>query len=305
MTSPTVLITGANGQVGWELQRTLSTLGAIVAVDREELDLAEPKRVRDFVRDLRPSLIVNAAAYTAVDQAEREPEIARQLNAIAPRVLAEEAKRLCAPFVSYSTDYVFDGNAVEPYTEDSSPAPLGVYGQSKLEGDQAVADVGGAYLIFRTSWVYGARGKNFFLTMLRLAAEGKPIRVVQDQVGCPTWSRAIAEGTSQVLAQLLTVRSNPFDVVSEASGTYNMVSTGQTSWFGFAQAILESKNSAAQLTPIATEQYPTPAARPHYSVLSTKKLERVFGIRMPDWRVSLAQMMDIKVPSPEGSIHQS
>jgi dTDP-4-dehydrorhamnose reductase len=296
MSSPTFLITGANGQVGWELQRSLSALATTVAVDRDELDLIELDSVRRFVRQLRPSLILNAAAYTAVDQAEREPELARKLNAVVPRVLAEEAKRLNAVFISYSTDYVFDGAATRPYTEESSPHPLGIYGQTKLEGDNAIADVGGSYLIFRTAWVYGTRGKNFYLTMLRLAGEGKEVRVVDDQVGCPTWSHEIARATAQVIAQLNSAKSiSLFDAVSEVSGIYNLVSTGQTSWFGFAKAIFESNSIRSRLTPITSDQYPTAAPRPRYSVLSTRKLEQTFGIRMAEWRESLAQVMGVSV----------
>lgn len=296
MGTPTFLITGANGQIGWELQRTLVSQGSIVAVDREELDLTELDRVCRFVRDLRPSVIVNAAAYTAVDQAELEPELARQLNVVVPGVLAEEAKRLNAVFISYSTDYVFDGSATHPYTEESSPNPLQVYGQTKLEGDKAIADVGGAYLIFRTAWVYGARGKNFYLTMLRLAGEGKEIRVVDDQVGSPTWSNAIAKATAEVIARLSPEkRVTLFDAVCEVSGIYNLVSTGQTSWFGFAKAILETNGMVSRVLPINSDQYPTTAARPRYSVLSTKKLEQTFGIRMPDWKESLAEVLETSV----------
>ncbi len=293
MTRPVYLITGANGQVGWELQRTLSTLGAIVAIDREELDLTQPELIRAYVRDLRPQVIVNAAAYTAVDQAEREEELAYKINAVAPAVLAEEAKSLQAMFVSYSTDYVFDGTAKQTYTEDATPNPLGAYGRTKLAGDDAVASVGGAYVIFRTSWVYGNRGKNFYLTMLRLAAEGKPIRVVDDQIGSPTWSRAIAEATAQVIARVNANGSRLlFDAATELSGIYNLVSTGETSWFGFAKAILGQHTNAPQLSAITTDQYPTPTQRPQYSVLSTEKLQRTFGIYMPHWKESLAHVLD-------------
>ena len=294
MPRPKFLITGAKGQVGWELQRTLSTLGSVVVIDREELDLTDPDLIRGFVRDLRPTVIVNAAAYTAVDQAEREEELAYKINAEAPRVLAEEAKHLHAAFVSYSTDYVFDGTATEPYTEESAPNPLGAYGRTKLAGDEAVASVGGAYFIFRTSWVYGTRGTNFYLTMLRLAGEEKPIRVVEDQIGAPTWSRSIAEATAQVLARLGAGSSdNRFDSMSEVNGIYNLVSTGGTSWFGFAKAILEPQGQAGLLTPISTDQYPTAARRPQFSVLSTEKVERTFGVHMPHWRDSLAHVMEV------------
>jgi dTDP-4-dehydrorhamnose reductase len=289
MTRPTFLITGANGQVGWELQRTLSTLGRIVAVDFRELDLGNAGAVRAYVRDLCPNVIVNAAAYTGVDQAEREEDLAYKLNAAAPRILAEEAKRLDAVFVSYSTDYVFDGAATEPYTEQSEPNPLGAYGRTKLAGDEAVAGLGGAFLVFRTSWVYGARGRNFYLTMLRLAAEGKPIRVVGDQIGAPTWSRAIAEATAQVLARRNSSESL-FESVAEVSGIYNLVSAGQTSWFDFAREIFARAGTNTQVSSITTDQYPTPARRPRYSVLSTEKLARTFGIYMPHWKESLAQV---------------
>jgi dTDP-4-dehydrorhamnose reductase len=300
MPKPIFLITGANGQVGWELQRTLSTLGSILAIDREELDLAQPNQIRTFVRELRPDFIVNAAAYTAVDQAEREEELASLVNCTAPLVLAEEAKRSRAVLVSYSTDYVFDGLAREAYTEESIPDPLGAYGRTKLAGDEAVQTAGGAYLIFRTAWVYGNRGKNFYLTMLRLAAEGRSIRVVDDQIGAPTWSRAIAEVTAQVIASVnVDYRSSVFDHVSEKSGIYNLTSTGQTSWFGFAKAILQDK--ATEVVPITTGQYPTPVRRPAFSVLSTEKLSRTFGIHMPHWRESLALAMELRatIPGPD------
>ena len=292
MPRPIFLITGAKGQVGWELQRTLSTLGSIVAIDREELDLTQPELIRTYVREVRPQVIVNAAAYTAVDQAEREVELALKLNGEAPRVLAEEARRLQTLFVSYSTDYIFDGTAKQPYTEDSAPYPLGAYGRTKLAGDEAVASVGGAYLIFRTSWVYGNRGKNFYLTMLRLAAEEKPIRVVDDQIGSPTWSRAIAEATAHVIARLSAGGSRSlFDAAAEVKGVYNLVSTGETSWFGFAKAILGQQGTKTQLSPITTSEYPTATRRPQYSVLSTEKVQRTFGIYMPHWKESLAQVM--------------
>jgi dTDP-4-dehydrorhamnose reductase len=293
MEKHTFLITGANGQVGWELQRTLSTLGRIIAIDREELDLCDADAIRALVRDVRPAVIVNAAAYTAVDQAEREEPLALKLNADAPRILAEEAKRLKSVFVSYSTDYVFDGTAKQPYTEDSVPHPLGAYGRTKLAGDKAVTDVGGAFLIFRTSWVYGNRGKNFYLTMLRLAAEGKPIGVVNDQFGAPTWSRAIAEATAQIIARINgSASQSMFEAVSPVSGIYNMVSSGHTSWFEFAKAIFEQHGVASQLSAITSDEYPTPTHRPQYSVLSTSKLAQTFGIHMPEWEHSLGCVCD-------------
>jgi dTDP-4-dehydrorhamnose reductase len=294
MTLPTILITGCLGQVGWELQRTLATLGRCVAIDRDELDLTQPDLVREYVRDLKPSLIVNAAAYTAVDLAEQESDLAQKLNADAPRVLAEEAKKLRAPFITYSTDYVFDGTSTTAYKENSVPNPLGEYGRSKLSGDQAVASVGGAHLIFRTSWVYGARGKNFLLTMLRIAQDRTEIRIVDDQVGAPTWCRTVAEATAQVVAAAALNCEGLYGYLSERSGVYNMVSAGQTSWFGFAKAIFEQagKNKSLTLVPIATNEYPTPAARPKNSLLSTDKIRAVFGIQMPDWEQSLSQVIE-------------
>jgi dTDP-4-dehydrorhamnose reductase len=294
MTSATILITGSNGQVGWELQRTLSTLGRCVAIDRDELDLTEPDLVRQFVRDLKPSLIVNAAAYTAVDLAEQESELAQKLNCDAPRVLAEEARRLRAPLVTYSTDYVFDGASATAYTEVSVPNPLSEYGRTKLSGDQAVASVGGAHLIFRTSWVYGARGKNFLLTMLRLAEGRTEIRIVNDQVGAPTWCRTIAEATAQVVSAGMVRSEGLYGYVSERSGVYNLVSAGQTSWFGFAKEIFKQagEKDRLKLVPIETSEYPTPALRPKCSLLSTDKLREVFSIQMPDWECSLSQVME-------------
>ena len=197
-----ILVTGANGQVGWELQRTLQTLGDVVACDRGTLDLSDPDSIRGKVREIRPDVIVNAGAYTAVDRAESEPELAMAVNGVAPGVLAEEAKQLGALLLHYSTDYVFDGTKAEPYLESDAPNPVSVYGSSKLAGEKAVEAVGGAYLIFRTSWVYGGRGKNFLLTMLRLAGEREELRVVDDQFGAPTWCRTIAEATAQVVAKL-------------------------------------------------------------------------------------------------------
>ncbi len=296
MSQPKILITGAKGQVGWELQRTMSTLGKIIAIDREELDLTDANGIRSFVREVRPDLVINAAAYTAVDQAEKEPELANLLNAEAPRVLAEEAKKSGAPFISYSTDYVFDGTATEPYTETSRPNPLSAYGRSKLAGDEAVQSVGGACLIFRTSWVYGARGKNFLLTMLRLASERSELRVVNDQVGAPTWSRSIAEATAQIIAIGCAGknRKDLFDYLSARSGVYNMVSSGCTSWFGFAEAIIQPalREKTIKLIAIASAEYATPAARPKSSLLSIEKLQATFGICMPDWRDALTQVLE-------------
>jgi len=296
-----ILITGANGQVGWELRRSLSSFGEITAVDREELDLSQESLVRDFIRDLRPQLIVNAAAYTAVDRAETEVDLCHFLNAEVPRILAEEAKALDAPFITYSTDYVFDGESAVPYTEESTPNPLSIYGRSKLNGDLAVRRVGGAHLIFRTSWVYGARGNNFLLTMLRLGREKPNLRVVDDQVGSPTWSRDISEATAQVVASIRARanNSNLSTAVLPVSGIYNLVASGNTSWFGFAKAIFEEAGLPVSIVPISTAEYPTPARRPKSSRLSTQKLSETFGICLPDWRVSLAEVLKSLTASSE------
>ncbi len=293
-----ILLIGNNGQVGWELQRTLAPLGQVMVADQVDtrlaLNLADPDSIRSVIRETGPDLIVNAAAYTAVDRAEEEPDLAMAVNGTAPGILAEEAKRTGAALIHYSTDYVFDGSAREPYGEADTPCPINAYGRSKLAGDQAIEAVDGAYMIFRTSWVYGARGHNFFLTMLRLAKERESLKIVDDQTGSPTWSRMIAETTGQVLSRS-PVRNGRPDVagfLTEYAGIYNVASSGTTSWHGFAQAILEMTADDAdrqlqQLLPIPTTEYPVPAPRPPYSVLSGDKLRQTFGLRMPEWRQAL------------------
>ena len=292
-----ILLAGKNGQVGWELQRTLATLGNVVAVDRQGMDLASPDSIRNAIRTIRPDLIVNAAAYTAVDKAESEPDLAMAINGIAPGIMAEEAKRLGAAMVHYSTDYVFDGTKTSPYTEEDAPNPLSVYGKTKLAGEQAIQAAGIPYLIFRTSWVYGLRGRNFLLTILRLAKERDELKIVDDQIGAPTWSRMIAEVTGQILAQR---RAG----LSEVSGLYNLTAAGRTSWYGFANAILESMSLQGahslclthhpmpKLIPVATPEYPLPAPRPLYSMLSSDKLNRAFGVALPAWEASLTFCME-------------
>lgn len=282
-----ILITGANGQVGWELQRTLAPLGEVVALGREALDLSNADAIRHTVRQIAPELIVNAAAYTAVDKAEEECKSAQAVNGIAPGVLAEEAKSLNAALVHYSTDYVFDGLKGAPYEEIDAPHPLSVYGETKLAGEKAIAAVGAPYLILRTSWVYGARGKNFLRTILRLANERDEVRVVDDQLGAPTWSRMIAVATSAILAQCLH-KGMVAGVLAEKGGLYHLTAAGQTSWFGFASEIVKHADKHPRMTPITTAEYPLPAPRPAYSVMSNAKLARVFGIRLPDWNASLA-----------------
>ena len=291
-----ILLAGNAGQLGWELQQLLPPLGDIFAFDRAEIDLADAKQTQAAVRDFRPDVIVNAAAYTAVDGAETEPEAAFAINARAPGVLAEEAATLGALMVHYSTDYVFDGSKDSPYTEEDAPNPLGVYGASKLEGELTVAASGARHWIFRTSWVYGPRGKNFMLTMLRLAREGKPLRVVADQIGAPTTAAMLAHATVQALAT--QVQSPSLQVQDPAarplaqppSGVYHMTAGGRTSWHGFTCAILREFGLDNTVTPIATADYPTPAKRPANSVLNNAKLAKHFGIRLPDWEAGLREV---------------
>jgi len=284
------LITGANGQVGWELRPFFAQLGEVVAIDRDELDLTDEPAVRGFVRECRPNLVINAAAYTAVDQAEGESALVHALNAGAPRILAEEAKALSAPFITYSTDYVFDGTSIEPYSEEAAPNPLSEYGRSKLAGDFAVQEVGGAYLILRTSWVYGTRGKNFLLTMLRLAEQRNEVRVVDDQIGAPTWSRNLAQATFAIVQGALSSR-DVFGFLVERSGVYNATCAGQTSWCGFAREIFRRSALNVNVVPIPSSAYSTPATRPQHSTLSGDKLRATFGVKLPDWQDSLQQVL--------------
>lgn len=278
-----ILLTGKNGQVGWELQRTLAPLGEVVAYNRTELDLADRDRLIAVIRDTKPDIIVNAAAYTAVDQAESDTAMAMAINAIAPGILAEEAKRLDALLVHYSTDYVFDGRKDGAYTEDDAPNPLNAYGRSKLVGEQAIAAAGGRHLILRTSWVFGNRGRNFLRTMLRLAAERDELRIVDDQFGAPTWSRMIAEATALALA-----RSAP------AQGLFHLASRGETSWFGFAERIFALADaSRPRLTPCTSADYPLPAQRPANSRLDSGRLAREAGLELPDWADALALCLSV------------
>lgn len=294
MRTSKILIVGRVGQVGWELRRKLACLAEIASVDFPEIDFTKPETIRAAVRAAQPNVIVNAAAYTAVDKAENEPELAAAINAAGPALLAEEAKRSNALLVHYSTDYVFDGSKPEPWTETDTPNPLGVYGRTKLEGDLAIQASGCHHLIFRTSWVYGARGHNFLLTMLRLAKERNELRIVNDQIGAPTTSECIAEATANVLAQLITPTGFQ---LGGRGGLYNLTCGGQASWFGFAEALL--KSAAARLgtplpnlVPITTADYPTPAKRPANSRLSGQKLATTFGVALPDWPVALDLVID-------------
>jgi dTDP-4-dehydrorhamnose reductase len=290
-----ILVTGAAGQVGWELLRCLAPLGEVVGLDRRQLDLADTDAIRRTVRDIGPGLIINAAAYTAVDKAESQPELAMAINGVAPGVFAEEAKRLGAALVHYSTDYVFDGAKSGPYTETDGPNPLSVYGRTKLAGEQTIQATGASHLIFRTSWVYGMRGSNFLLTMRRLAAERDVLRIVNDQVGAPTWSRLLAETTAQILVEFCASRRQRADSLADVSGIYHMTCGEQTSWHGFAQMIFERLVAAGDplitkvpnLVPIPSDDYPAPAQRPRNSCLSNARLFATFGLRLPTWKQAL------------------
>lgn len=283
----TILVTGVNGQVGFELLRSLQGLGRVVAADRSILDLTDPARVRDVVREVKPTIIVNPAAYTAVDKAETDEAAARLINAEAPRVLAEEAAKSGATLIHYSTDYVFDGTKDAPYTEDDATNPQNVYGRTKLEGEQAIAATGCSHLILRTSWVYGRRGKNFLLTMLKLGAERPELRVVADQVGAPTWSRTIADMTAHIVAGGFAATGA--DWWHERSGIYNLIADGSTSWHGFANAIFNMAmgDKAPKVTPISASEYPVPAQRPANSRMSGRKLADTFGLQLPTWDEAL------------------
>ncbi|NRR31629.1 dTDP-4-dehydrorhamnose reductase [Oxalobacteraceae bacterium] len=282
-----ILLTGNTGQVGYELERTLQGLGEVVAVDRSVMDLSDLDQVRDVIRRVKPGLIVNPAAYTAVDKAESEPELAHRINAGAPAVMAEEGLKLGAKLVHYSTDYVFPGNDPSARKENDATGPINVYGASKLAGEQAIVASGIPHLIFRTSWVYGMRGKNFLLTMLRLAKERDELRVVADQHGAPTWSRTIADTTALILAQ---AHAGGADWWQQKGGIYHLSSQGQTTWFEFTQAIIEQAGIECRLLPITTAEYPVPAPRPAYSVMSSQQLMDTF-CRLPDWREALRLCM--------------
>ena len=303
MTKPRILLIGKTGQVGTELERLLPALGDVFAYGRNDLDLTKPRAVRSAIRERQPDVIVNAAAYTAVDQAEKEEPLARTINAEAPGVMAEEARNQGALLVHYSTDYVFDGLKATAYVESDQTNPLSAYGRTKLAGEELIRASGANHLIFRTEWVYGRRGKNFLLTILRLAAERDELRIVRDQIGAPTWCRAIAEGTRDALRKLL---GESGDRLAEVSGTYHMTANGSTSWFGFAEEIVRIGREAKadwigaatsgramrvqRVVPISAADYPLPALRPANSVLSNARLERTFGVRLADWKDQLNEV---------------
>lgn len=293
-----ILLTGKDGQVGHELEKSLKALGKVHAFNRQTFNLENESQMREIIREIKPGIIVNAAAYTAVDKAESDIEAAYAVNAVAPKILAEVAKKIGALLVHYSTDYVFDGiskdpSRLKPFLENDLPNPLNVYGNTKLEGEKFIQTSGVNYLIFRTSWVYGLIGKNFLLTMLRLAKERETLSVVNDQFGAPTWSRAIAETTSNVLTDC--IQKSCFD---EVSGLYHLTASGLTSWHGFATEIfkcfkeIDKDFKIPHLKKISTSEYPLPAKRPPYSALSNEKLNKVFNVVMPDWKDSLKQCLN-------------
>jgi dTDP-4-dehydrorhamnose reductase len=287
----TILLTGANGQVGWELQRALAPLGKVVALTREQLDLGDSDAIRSVVRQHRPDIIINPAAYTAVDKAESEPDLAMAVNGIAPSIFAEEAKRSDALLVHYSTDYVFDGSKAAPYSEHDTPNPQSVYGKTKLAGEEAIRSVGCKHLILRTSWVYGVHGGNFVKTVLRLARERDALRIVNDQFGAPTWARLLAQCTSSMLQQLMV---QPDD---GKLGLYHLTATGSTSWHDYAQEIVRLarqydaalRDKTLTIEGIPTSSYPLPAPRPANSVLTTDKIRDAFGLTLPPWQDDLAE----------------
>lgn len=288
MARPLILLTGAAGQLGFELAQLLAAHATIIAADRTALDLADADAIVAVVRAVKPNLIVNAGAFTAVDLAESERAAAFAVNARAPGVLAEEAKRSGAMLIHYSTDYVFDGTSDVPYEETAATNPLSVYGASKLAGEEAIGATNARALILRTSWVYGLRGKNFLLTVQRLAAERPELRIVADQTGTPNWSRTLAQATTALVA-----RGLPY--IAERTGLYHLSCAGSTTWYEFARAIVgetfvESSNkmAAPRVVPIATTEYPTPARRPAYGVLATRKFAATFGDTLPGWRDALA-----------------
>jgi dTDP-4-dehydrorhamnose reductase len=291
-----ILLLGKGGQVGWELQRSLATLGELVALDFDSpgpltADFSKPESLVTTVRAVAPDIIVNAAAHTAVDKAESEPELARALNATAPGVLAREAAACGAWLMHYSTDYVFDGGGIAPWAEDSPTGPLSVYGRTKLEGEDVIRASGAKHLIFRTSWVYAARGGNFAKTMLKLAKERDRLTVIDDQIGAPTGAELLADLTAHALR---TAQARP-----EVAGTYHAVASGLTSWHGFARHVIEFARQAGQpikvaaeaIEPVPTSAFPTPAKRPTNSRMDTTKLRQTFGVTLPEWQLGVDRML--------------
>jgi len=294
--TPRFFITGANGQLGFELQRALAPLGEVTACGRDACDLSNPESIRGAVRAAKPDVILSAGAYTAVDKAESEPDQACAVNASAPGILGEEAAKLGALLIHYSTDYVFDGTKPSAYCETDATNPLGVYGKTKLEGETALAASGADHLIFRTSWVFGAHGKNFIKTILRLASSRDELRIVANQFGAPTGAVLLADASAHIAARYLRdgVKNFPF-------GLYHLAASGETSWHGFARHIvakaiaadLKLQATPERILPITTPEYPTPAARPANSRLDTSKFRNAFGLHLPDWSHGVDQVLDV------------
>ena len=292
-----ILLTGKNGQVGSELNKIFAPFGEITATGKSDLDLSNPNQIRSVVNQIRPELIINAGAYTSVDKAESERELAQAINGTAPKIFAEEAKKIGAVLIHYSTDYAYSGKMKNnPYIESDLSDPINTYGKTKLEGDKAIEQAGLPFLIFRSSWVYGLDGKNFLRTILRLAKDNNELNIVNDQIGTPTWCRSIANATFKIIKQLSKNTEIPFpEIVSSFSGVYHMTCEGETSWHGFAQSILKltEPGCMSKLTAIPTKEYPTPAKRPTYTVLSNKKLYETFGIKLPHWEDALKHCLKV------------
>jgi dTDP-4-dehydrorhamnose reductase len=311
---PTILLTGKTGQLGSELNRLLPKLGKVIAPERNELDLREPETIREIMRNAKPQLVFNAAAYTAVDAAETDEATASVVNAEAPRLLALEAKKLGALLVHFSTDYIFDGSKGSPYLETDHPNPINAYGRTKLAGEEAIRNSGAAHLIFRTSWVYATHGRNFLLTILRLATEREELNIVDDQFGAPTCALDLAEATTRIVARIVGTPNSEL-VPRQFAGTYHMTAAGETTWFEFAKAILEETGYAQQnlswltsatngrplvarrLLPISTEDFASPTRRPAYSVLSNELLMETFGFTLSNWRTQLQRCFSAEAPS--------
>jgi dTDP-4-dehydrorhamnose reductase len=318
MMKPTVLLLGKNGQVGHDLAIFLPQVSRVISLGRDQLDLSQFNALHTSIRETKPSIIVNAAAYTAVDRAESETDLAHTINADALCVIGEEARKINATVIHYSTDYVFDGTKTTPYLEDDFANPINAYGRTKLDGELALEKSGAEYFVLRTSWVYSTRGHNFLLSILKLATLREELRVVHDQVGAPTWSRMIAAATANIIEKLSTTGTAESQIRA-TRGTYHMTAAGQTSWHGFAEAILEECTTVPKPLPwfddategkrimtkqvrgIPSNEYPTPARRPHNSLLSNEKLHRVFGFRLPDWRQQLRRAVRDSTPDLESN----
>jgi len=288
-----ILLLGSNGQVGWELNRTLLTLGDVVALDYPQIDLADPESIRSIVREIKPTIIVNATAYTDVDKAEKEHELAMAINGTGPGILADEANKLGAALIHYSTDYVFDGTKGAPYTEEDVPNPLNVYGETKLAGERAVYDNAGAYLVIRTSWVYSLRRPCFVTKVIEWAHQSESLRIVDDQISSPTWARTLAEATAQIIAQ---GRTEPVGYLQEKSGLYHLTGGGSCTRYEWAKFILEmdphkEEQVVTELIPVSSNVFPTPAIRPRNSTLSNKKFTETFGLMCGPYQEALSLVL--------------